>query len=500
MSSIRESAFQHDLFISYAHIDNHPLGGRAQGWIADLHDALDYRLAMLMGRNVLIWRDLKLGGADFFDDEILDNLTASAAMLAIISPRYVRSDYCQKEVAAFLEHAQRSDGLRVGNKSRLIKAIKTPVPLGDMPDAIRGQLGFDFFEHRPGGGHQAFDELFGDEWKHKFWQKLEDLAQELAELLQLMREQAPSETTADGLTIYLGQATYDLSDARDSLRRELEQHGHIVVPRQQLSSVDPQLRTQIRDELVQANLAVHLIGEHYGMVPEAAEKSIQEIELELTADASRANHLPRIIWLAPDANEADTRQAPFRRSLQTEPERQVGADLLETPLEELKTVLRDRMVRIQQPAESAPEATTGHDLTRIYLVYDEPDEESVLPIEDHLYSVNQDIDILRPLFGDKPEEVWAEHEENLRICQAALIYYGQSDEAWLRTKMRDLRKAPGLGRTAPINATGIYIAPPLNQRKVRFRSREVTTVIHAENGFDPASLNGFLGQFMGGAA
>lgn len=310
--------FQHDLFISYAHIDNQPLGDRAQGWVADLHSALAVRLAMLMGEEPRIWRDKRLGGADFFDDEIRDALTSAAAMLAILSPRYVRSDYCQQEVREFLAHAEASGGLHVGNKSRLLKAIKTPVPLDDHPQAIQGLLGFNFFEQEANGNFHEYYDLYGQEWGRKFWQTLEDLAQELCPLLRTMRA-VEQEAPAAGLTIYLAQATYDVSTQRESIRRDLQQRGHTVLPDQPLPLVGAELEAQVTADLARCQLAIHLLGDTYGLVPEAAAASVQETENHLAAQQSRAHGLPRLIWLPPGTAPDDARSAPFSPAYATMP-------------------------------------------------------------------------------------------------------------------------------------------------------------------------------------
>jgi len=490
------SEYQHDLFISYAHIDNQPLGDRAQGWVTDLHHALEIRLSQLLGEQPKIWRDEKLGGADFFDDEIRDALTSAAAMLAILSPRYVRSDYCRLEVIEFLDYLERQGGLRVGNKSRLFKAIKTPIPLDEHPAAIQRLLGFHFFEQEGNGAVHEFDNLYGQEWGRKFWQTLEDLAQELAHLFRLMRtvDQPAPGAPGSGLTIYLAQTTYDLSEARDSIRRELTQRGHTMLPEQPLPLVGPEVEVQVAADLARSDLAIHLLGVTYGVVPEAAEQSVQEIENRLAAQRSREHGLPRLIWLPPGTTPTNARQRAFVETLHNEPAAQAGADLLETPLTELKTVLLDRLALLQQPPPAAAPPAANNDLTRIYLIYDEQDEADVAPLEDYLYQIDERVEIMRPLFGGDPSAMREEHEENLRICRAALLYFGRSDEAWLRAKLRDLRKAPGLGRQQPMTATGIYIAPPLDPRKTRFRSREVDHIIRSPNGFQRELLGDFLAQ------
>lgn len=486
--------FQHDLFISYAHIDNQPLGGRPTGWVADLHHALRVRLGQLLGEEPKIWRDEKLGGADFFDDEIRSALTSAATMLAILSPRYIRSDYCRLELGEFLASVEQQGGIRIGNKSRLLKAVKTPVTLAEHPEAIRGMLGFDFFELANNGIVHEFNDLYGQDWGRKFWQKLEDLAQDLRQILHATRTAGTDNLSAPatGLTLYLGQTTHELSPQRDLIRRELQQRGHRVLPAQPPPLTGDEAEAQIVAALAHSQLAIHLLGNSYGMVPEAAQRSIQEIENRLAAERSRTASLPRLLWLPPGTSPSDSRQSAFIESLRNDSALQAGADLLETPIEELKAVLLNRLAQLQKPATPSSAPANDGGLTRIYLIYDERDEESIAPLEKYLWGADERIEIVRPLFQGDPSVVREEHEENLRICQAALFYFGRGDEAWLRTKLRDLRKAPGLGRQLPLTTSGIYLAPPLDPRKQRYFTREVDQIIRQVNGFEPTLLADFV--------
>ena len=69
------------IFLSYAHADN--LGG----WVNAFHAGLQNWLGVL-GVKATIWRDRKLGGAEVFSDEILDQLKQSALLVSILSPRH----------------------------------------------------------------------------------------------------------------------------------------------------------------------------------------------------------------------------------------------------------------------------------------------------------------------------------------------------------------------------------------------------------------------------
>ena len=89
------------------------------------------------------------------------------------------------------------------------------------------------------------------------------------------------------------------------------------------------------------------------------------------------------------------------------------------------------------------------------------------------------------------------HRDNLVNCDAALIYYGQASQLWLRLKMSDLLKAPGWGRTRPMLAQAIYVSTPQSPEKQRFRTREAA-VIQNFGGFSPDALQPFVGAISAG--
>ena len=114
-------SFENDIFISYAHIDNEPLTKGQEGWISDFHRALEKRLAQLRGEKPKIWRDLKLQGNDYFGDTIVEQFPKVALLVSVLSPRYVQSDWCVKELREFYRAAERTGGVRVADKSRIFR-------------------------------------------------------------------------------------------------------------------------------------------------------------------------------------------------------------------------------------------------------------------------------------------------------------------------------------------------------------------------------------------
>ena len=126
-----------DIFISYAHLDDKPLTEGQKGWITKFHRILQVRLGQLLGEEPTIWRDQKLSGNDFFDQSIVGEFKNARVMLSIMTPRYVKSDWCVRELSGFIDTAAEEGQLQVEDKSRVLKVIKTPIATEEVPDTIR---------------------------------------------------------------------------------------------------------------------------------------------------------------------------------------------------------------------------------------------------------------------------------------------------------------------------------------------------------------------------
>ena len=141
--------FEEDIFISYAHIDNLALDNGLKGWVETLHERLKVRLMQLMGEEVRIWRDRKLQGNDVFEDALVGRIANVGLLVSILSPRYLKSEWCIREVDEFCRRAAQSGGLQIGDKLRVFKVVKTHIPLEEHPPLLRGLLGYEFYDYDP---------------------------------------------------------------------------------------------------------------------------------------------------------------------------------------------------------------------------------------------------------------------------------------------------------------------------------------------------------------
>jgi hypothetical protein len=478
--------FEHDFLISYAHIDNEPLIAGDQGWVSELHRLLEIRVGQVRGKKPKIWRDPKLQGNDIFADTIIERLPRIAALVSVFSPRYVQSEWCNRELKEFYRVAERSGGARIGDKARIFKVVKTPISQERLPEEVQPMLGYDFFVYDEAGRPRELSQDYGKE--RTFLTKLDDLAFDIAQLLDLVDNEAVSAApVAPKGTLFLAETSFELREEREAIKRDLVRNGYEVLPDSALPLVAPDLDAIVRRQLERSKVSIHLVGLNYGVVPEGAKVSIVERQQALASEAARGTALSSIIWLRPGMEIEDERQRTFVHTLQTSTQVHATAELLEVPIEELKAFIY-RKLTPPPPVivKAAAAASAEQEHARLYLLCDQQDIAAAQPLEDHLFS--QGFEVILPFFDDDETQARLEHEENLRSSDVILLYYGAGDELWLRRKLRELQKSAALGRERPLLARAIYVGAPATPQKERFRTHEAMLIHEPAGGFDPSLL------------
>jgi hypothetical protein len=490
--------FESDIFVSYAHIDDQALTEGQKGWISTFHRALEIRLAQLLGKQPRIFRDPKLQGNDYFADRLVDSLPKTAALVSVLSPRYVKSDWCRREVEEFCKASAQTGGLRVADKARVFKVVKTPVPLDQHPAELQDLLGYEFYAvERETGRPRELSHQADPEMQRQYWSRLDDLAHDISELLALIESglemRAPEKEPAGAKGfVYLAEASFDLRDQRDALKREIQGHGFTVLPDRPLPLFGPELEDNVREQLSRCRLAVHLIGQSYGVVPDGSTTSVVAMQHALAVQRGERcdDGFSRLIWLPPGLAPVDERQQRFVEQLQTDSRFQTGADLLATSIEDFKAALEHRLLSPPEPPARRAAAEEDEGPSRIYLICDQRDLDATVALEDHLFE--QGFEVILPVFEGDEAQVRRDHEENLALCDAALLYYGAGSELWLRQKLREVQKAAAYGRTGPITTRAVYLGPPEGVQKSRFRTHEALVLAPPAGAFSPAALDAFL--------
>ena len=490
------SGYENDAFISYSHIDNQPFSMPERRWVEIFHGHLQTFVDVHLGQRARIWRDARLTGAEVFSDEISRGLAASAVLVPVLSPGYMKSDWCRKELVNFSAAARARGGLHVGTLHRVLKVLRLPVARTLLPPDLDTTVGTSFFRIDP-QSERARDLLLDPsaDAMQVFLARVDDVAQDLARLLRAMAPPPAGDRPAPdahaaappaGRLVYLAWTSSDLSVERDRLRRELEAHGHRVVPQADHPLDAVQLQSMVKIALSDADVAVHLVGSKYGLVPEGESRSVVELQLDDTTFEASGSQAARIIWLAPQPSPVpDPRVAAMLAGVQRP---QVDV-LVNQSLEVLKTLVLDRL---KSGPETAPAfARNVVDSAAVYLLCDQLDGREIAPIRDYFFE--RSLEVRLPLFVGDAQDIRAEHYETLKECDGVFVYWGRGSESWLRTMLRDLKKVFGLGRKRPFKARLLMLGGPFDAGKQAFRTHELP-VVGAGTGFDAELFQPFLSE------
>jgi serine/threonine protein kinase len=485
---------QSDLFITCSLVDDQPVASEQYGWISQFQRNLQLRLEQLSGQRVSVSRLAKAYDGRLDETQLSPVMRQAKAMISVLSPPFFRSGPCRQVVENFWQSAENSGGLWVGNRPRLFKIVKTPVPPQEIPPGLSALfsqlLSFDFFEQDPETGRvREFDERFGPEARQRYFERVYDVAQEIHQVLRdLQQERGGESSPRSGRVVYLATSSSDVQSEVDRIRRELIAQGHQVVPDRPLPLVYSELKEAIVGYLARSHLSIHPVGAFYGVIPEGSDCSLVELQNRLASERACQSDLGRLIWMPKALQPRDARQERFVRELKENPEYHRGAELIQDHVEGVKSLALDRLM----PRSSL----LARDLkrqgpARVYLICDREDEPAVEPLQDFLF--DQGFEVSVPDFEAEEAEAAEAHRQNLVDCDAALIYFGRARQSWVDIKVRSLLKASGYGRPDEIPVRVVYVAPPADRRKERFRTH-LAEVIHQAGEFSPALLGRFVAQ------
>jgi hypothetical protein len=513
------SNFEEDVFISYAHFDDDMFGSEECGWVTRLHQDLTQRVRSYLGSDVNLWRDCEIRNNEDFTKKILSRLIHTAAFLSVLSPSFLQRDWCKRELESFTGQAEGQMGILIAEdfRSRIFKVEKMPVERSDLPPAMQGTKTYLFYRPDPSQpqGTTELRPLFGGEYYRLYLKAMDGLAKDIAELLKSMAKLAASDANSvkpDRPIVYVAETTLDLDDKVTEVRRDLADRGFVVLPDGDLPTRADAYKDKVRDCLKQAVLSVHLVGAGYGFVPEGETKSNVWLQHDLAMERGKDANFFRLIWTPGEIASPDARQQEFITQLHDEAGVQRGADLLNGNIEELKTVIYEKLTEIRkrqnsatrQPAPAATAPATGDvparaadDPIHVYVMCDTADRKSPSFVALRKYLLSQRCEPILPLASDGEGTALQIHIENLGLCDACLIYYGEGSSAWFEQKMSDLRKYLH-GRQPPPLAKAIYVAPP-SADKDDVETLEAI-VLHGGETFSPDAIEPFMQRIRGATA
>lgn len=477
--------FDIDVLIVFADGDNQS-NKNELGWVSQFKKFLELMLNQVLGEKSKIMLKAEY---DNMTSPKLDNV---GILVTILSKDFTQSGRCLDNVESFLKAIEND----TKNRNRVFKVFKAPLSGQEQPPRMRDLIGYDMFQLDPDSGEiREYTDYFSTEAERQYWMKMVDLAYDIYDTLVFLKDDS-AKTEIRNIykrkTIYLAETGHDLSVQRNIIKRELQRHGYIVLPNQTLPGTLRELELIARKDLAESNLSIHLIGSAYGEIPSGSERSVVDLQNKLAAEKSlkakeNNEEFIRLIWISPTLNNASEKQKSFIENIKRDVEAQEGAEILQTPLEDFKNIMREELVESEERRNLDESGERS-----VYLMHDRIDVHDVKPIKEVLEKSG--FRVLVPEFEGELLELRKKHIENLRTFDAAIIYKGKVNEQWVRMKALDLLKAPGFGRKKPIMGKAILTSPGSTMNVDSFKSQNLR-VIESDPALTAESLKSFLREF-----
>jgi len=454
--------FEHDLFISYARVDDQPLPGEDKGWVTLFHEALEVQLSKRLGRIGLlkIWRDPRIEGGQFFDQTIKTAIERSALFLALTSHGFRASEYCQQELRWFRKKARHEpQGMQIGDRSRVYNIL-----LYNINHRIWKKL-FGRISGHPFHDDAEFAEPNDPNGK-AFKLQLRDLVDSLHIMLLAFKDKVSpaliDEPSDKAPAIYIADVADSLLTVRKRLVTDLSRKG-IHILKQIPPPYDRKGHEQsVNAELDHAQLAIHLFDDQPGEEIEGAAASTYP---QKQAQLALAKSTPQLIWFPPDLKlEAIASEAykAFLNKLENEKCSEKNYDLVRCAASELAVEILHKSEQLQVVSPASPKGRA--------ILLDTHLKDQLFAFELGRYLAENGVQPFMLQETDEPKKTLPHYEELLNEVDTLVIFFGNVAQEWVRerlqTALQFVARQLVAGQKAKLNTCCVYLLPPRTPAEV----------------------------------
>jgi TIR domain len=433
------AGYEHDIFISYAHDDNHAPGD-IPGWVDHFQEWLESWLIRRRGLSELsVWRDSRrMSGNTLFDDAIKGAVNRSALFFAFASRNYLKSDYCRDELNWFHQrNGATPTGLKVGDGYRIFTILLNNIPHDQYQQwspALKGTTGFAF--HDATSDHELGDFLSTrDERFERQLRPLVDAVEAILTPMATAQELSTIDSVASGAdTIYVADVAETLQPFRNRLIAEIEsRRGNVLSPVPPPPWEHETHGDQVRQALNEARFSIHLFDQWPGHSIIDREETTYPREQLAIVQESRT--LP-LIWVPPELDIETIENETQRRFLLNcaHGHREAGQyEFIRTPQTAFINLVLEKLA---QPLPAEQSVKTGHS----YLVdTHQKDQRHAFKLADYLAEFGVDVDFNHES-GD-PLVSLSKFEHAIRQVKNLIIVFGKVAPDWLTARIKLAVKA-----------------------------------------------------------
>lgn len=489
----------------YSEKDDALIEGGVKGWVTNFHKFLSTLMYQITRENP----EIKLINESNFSVVDLDGYNV---ILAVLTSNLAKEKVIVKALNSHGKKLKDQNRLAADGVARMFKILKRPFDPDEHLNELEDLLTYDFYLVDPlTGDPQEFTRFFGTDAERSYWMKLVDMAYDINHVLHAKENIDGSggyETIPREKTVYLASTGVDMVIQRDIIKRELLRHGYKILPDHSLPKEAKALDRMVRDDLDRCRLSIHLVGEDYGYKPRGSELSVVDIQNRIASDhtyqmveknkeakENEKKPFSRLIWVSPDLKNVTERQKIFIEDLKSDAAALEEAEVLQIPLQELKTIIREELVsggrfNLRRDIKGLDQQNKDEKTKMIYLIADKRDVNDINDLQSYLK--DQGFNVVSPSYEGDLVDLRYIHQENLRRCDASIIYFGQATEDWIKTKLQDLLKAPGFGREKPLTAKAVYFKGQKDVDMEHYKKNKAMVLGNNGGTFNPEHLKTFL--------
>jgi len=431
------------VFVSYARVDNQAFSGEEKGWITHFINNLRGEVNRRMGReeNYSLWMDFRLKGSDELTPELERQVKAAQTLLLFLSPGWLASTWCRRELDLFLEDAgkQTSGCIFVVELDR----VERPKTIADLrghwfwqktdQDKIR-VLGYPVPQPTRQDHSSYFERLF-------------ELADDLATKLKETRIGQSQSLVPTKATAYVAPAGDALYEQRSNLITELRQFGIDSIPRNNALDLDSFKQAMERD-LAQCSHFIQLLDADWNL-------GVPAKQLQM-AETSRK---PILQWRS--------RELDYNKAREEQKKLLEGKYVIACTLTEFSQHVRKAVFPEPEPKpEAEPEVATPPSAQKMVFVHTgQQDLELARKIAGDLSSKGYGYAL--PRYSGNPASIRKSIERGLANCNVLLMLQRETpaeaiddflSEAYLSSQDRGKHLAMLMCRTE--EAEALAFSPP----------------------------------------
>jgi hypothetical protein len=452
--------FQHDIFLSYARVNDQTHTAAERGWVAQFLEDLTIGLTEEIGRTdaIDIWRDVReLAGNQDCDEEIQNRINDSAIFLACNSWGFLNAEsYCLQELQWFsLRMTDDRFGKKIGTRSRVFNVLLNNVPRKDWPKEFDGSIGYKFND-------AITDKDRGHPLTRSnplYHGQVLKLAAEIYETLKdfgiLVKGMlAKSESISDkykSLTVFLAHTADTLTfTTKARLVNDLRRNGAQVItdipPPYAAAEHDQNVLTAIR----KADLSVHLLDENPGArMSDLADDFYSQRQADLALEQPGS----QLIWVPQTLNEQLVPSEKYRKLLSELDGRERSKNSYRFVRAPHTSVTREVFAALDLLLKPAPEPIGAAALVDVH----PKDERYALELSRILASNK-----VQPLITegyDDPGKNIEGFEDLLRQVSLFIVVFGKVAEEWVSGRIREAFKVAAAAEHRSLKVCGVYLPP-----------------------------------------